>query len=422
MTKQSAKKIIEKNVNREVPLVVSHVDFRVDLTIGRVTKLFVDNTGLFCEGIIDNVAFLNVLSQLNEDFIAYFTEASPGPFLYLKSYLPCFSLSHFNKTFLIRHVALVDLGARRGTLIQYSFNDQSQPKSYSSNENDFFRALNCYSRNALKLSQRNELLFRDALLCGETDTEFINASHDVEKINIRVNKLESKSQNEPEQFSNMDEALSLISTIASVLEERGKKRSRGNDSESVPKRARVEEPVLNASQTLEYVNRPTDVEEEKDEIKDFKRQMLKMQEEFMNSQKTMWTEMMKSQQQWNLHQPNQTNLMQQVQGNTMINPLPQAPGNASYQNGTQMTNLIQTSQQLPTTAQEPTQGTSMQQLAPQSAPAQNIEQIAAEPKRDVPSAEAVLTDAGMHVNKEEKLINELFRLFIEQNFVAKRKY
>lgn len=409
LTKLSARKIIENNGNRDIPLVVSHVHFRVDLTIGRVTKLHVDNTGLFCEGIIDNVAFLNVHNLLNEDFIKYFSDAASRQFLYLKCFLPCFSLSHFKETFQIRHVALVDLGARRGTLVQYSFTERIQPKAYSSNENDFFSVLNCYSRNSLKLPERNNLLFRDALLCGETDTEFINASHDIQKINIKGNQLETKKK---QQFTNMEDALKFITTIARAFEESGKKRSRESDSEPVPKRARVEDGVTNAYQTFEQLNRQADEKGGKDDFKDFKKEMLNLHAELINSQKKMLTEMFESRQQSNVDETNTIQLEQQR--NSLANPYQTTLGNSSNQPCSQMTSLAKPFQQLPPAFQEPPQGTSTQQSTQHDTSVQktSLEQTTIVPKIVEKTAEEVLIDAGMQVNTQEKLVNELFRIFI----------
>jgi len=186
LTKSLAKQIIDKNANHNIPLVVSHINFRVDLTVGYVTKLSIDNKGLYCKGIIDNIAFIDVQNQMNVDFITYFTKSTPSPFLYLKSCLSCFSLAHDKNSLFVKHVALVDLGARRGTLITYDYESNQDPKDYTNEKKDFYIVLGCYARNALKLGQeRNELLFKDAMICGETDTDFICASKEAGKKLLR---------------------------------------------------------------------------------------------------------------------------------------------------------------------------------------------------------------------------------------------
>lgn len=307
ITKEIAKLITSRNKGKTIPLVVSHVDFRVDLTIGYVTELKDDNKGLYCVGVIDNTAFLKVQQELNEDFIKYFTKAEPSPLLYLRSCLPCFSLSHEPKTLLIKHVALVDLGARRGTLIRYSYMNAGSDKTYTSTEIDFYKVMNCYSRNTIKLGpERNSLLFKDALFCGETDTEFINAGRESEKNTIKALSSNSdgsdktrfnKMTNEQNNIG-MDDALSFLNNLASALSRtRAVKRASSEKyggSAAKKRRLDVDEPIINASQTLLNPDQHKQSDSWKQEMDDFKNQMKQIQSEFLNAQSSLFKDIISS--------------------------------------------------------------------------------------------------------------------------------
>lgn len=60
LCKRTALDLLERNINKTIPLVISHIGFYVDLTIGSITRLTIDNKGIYCVGIIDNSAFLKV--------------------------------------------------------------------------------------------------------------------------------------------------------------------------------------------------------------------------------------------------------------------------------------------------------------------------------------------------------------------------
>ncbi len=287
-----ARQIIERNAKKAIPVVVSHVDFRVDLTIGFVTELAVDNKGLFCAAIIDNANFLESQSAMNEDFGRYFTRAEPSPFLYLKSCLPCFSLSHNKHSLAIKHIALVDVGARRGTLISYSYVKRQRPsKAYTNRVSDFYRVLGCYSRNTLKLAnQRNELLFQDALLCGETDTNFIVASLESEKRNINSSAEEiSRTNTKMQTTDGMNDAISFISDLASVLNSRQQqkmvsKRSREDDEQSGGDSKRRNTGVVNGESLVTSGEPSYDIQRE---LNGFRDEFKKMQSDLLASQTSM---------------------------------------------------------------------------------------------------------------------------------------
>lgn len=526
ITRDVARRMILKNKGRTIPIVISHVDFRVDLTIGYVTELKIDNKGLHCIGVVDNSAFLKVQQELNDDFIRYFTKADPSPLLYLRSCLPCFSLSHELKTLLIKHVALVDLGARRGTLIKYSYANAGTDKRYTSTEIDFYKMLNCYTRNTIKLGpERNSLLFKDALFCGETDTEFINAGFESEKNTIKASGSHSKRKDnrlnimsQDRNNAGMDEAFSFLNNLASVLSRtRNLKRSSTEKcGGSANKRARMDddEPIINASQTLVNPDQHKRSNGWQQEMDEFRNQMKQMQSEFLNAQSTLIRGMIgglgqqqNSQdltamyQNQNFNQQAQAQMAtpgtthpitsQQIQSQPQIQSYngqcqtvpngyiaqqlvhpnvavntsyvgrqPSVPNQVTIQTqlsgqqpvqyastpGKQITppsqlvnqhaNQQQQIQQQQTFAQVPQQqcvGSNVQQpIQQQSAqlqqdvssdipPGSQTEERSerSEQPEQPKSAETILVEAGMDVNKNVHLLNELFRQFIDTNFAVR---
>ncbi|KAH3794484.1 hypothetical protein DPMN_148016 [Dreissena polymorpha] len=394
LNKELAKQLIASNDTFNIPLVVSHVNFRVDLTVGFLTELTIDSRGLYCKGLINNAAFLEVQNQMNDDFINFFTKATPSPFLYLKSCLPCFSLSHDKKSLTIKHVALVDLGARRGTLINYSYANQNvQPKRYASSTNDIFIALGCYSRNALKHGrERNELLFKDALLCDNHDTEFICA----EKKTINAIPCEYLSTTNMDS-ENMTSALALISTIASALnQQKGQKRTySGTDEEPPCKRSKLE-PVVHATETLlSSTSKESNIREE---LNEFKQHMQKLQTDFLAAQTSMLKEVfspvMRAPQPQYYHQPQYQSIPTQIPPTFVQQPI------------------------VPQTLPSPV----MSEQKPVT-PVQQETNIIPDVKRseDKVSRDCALIEAGMQINESEHLINELFRQFIERKFYRKAK-
>ncbi len=393
LKKELAKQLIASNDTFNIPLVVSHVNFRVDLTVGFLTELTIDSRGLYCKGLINNAAFLEVQNQMNDDFINFFTKATPSPFLYLKSCLPCFSLSHDKKSLTIKHVALVDLGARRGTLINYSYANQNvQPKRYASSTNDIFIALGCYSRNALKHGrERNELLFKDALLCDNHDTEFICA----EKKTINAIPCEYPSTTNMDS-ENMTSALALISTIASALnQQKGQKRTySGTDEEPPCKRSKLE-PVVHATETLlSSTSKESNIREE---LNEFKQHMQKLQTDFLAAQTSMLKEVfspvMRAPPQQYYHQPQYQSIPTQIPPTFTQQPI--------------------VPQTLPTPV--------MSEQKPVMPVQQETNFIPEVKRNEERSAETALIEAGMQINESEHLINELFRQFIEKNFTVKAK-
>lgn len=455
LTKSIASRILENNKNLSIPLVVSHIDFRVDLTVGYVTDLKVDNKGLYCRGIIDNIAFIEVQNQMNEDFVAYFTKALPSPFLYLKSCLSCFSMAHDKKSLWIKHVALVDLGARRGTLIKYDFASNLVPKEYTNDKKDFYIVLGCYSRNALKLGpERKELLFQDAMICGETNTDFICAGKEACKKNIKEDSLISDFQKQistamERNQSNFDlsDALSFISNIASVLNQ-NKKRSNSVEPEpSSRKRMRIdEEPIVNASQTLVNPEPQESAQLSRDELNDFKKQMQHMQSEFLTAQSNMYRMMTpfgfqnqiqqsvnpQLQNGMNCYIPSQQPIIQ-TQPWPAMQTQPIMP-NFNQQYTTQpVQNNVPSQQQVAQNQIQDHQSTTPPILPDQTSQTNTIQaskDVSASQASDIEESqikpvkkttETTLIEAGMSINESEHLINELFKHFIETNFSVKSK-
>ncbi len=397
-----ARQIIERNAKKAIPVVVSHVDFRVDLTIGFVTELAVDNKGLFCAAIIDNANFLESQSAMNEDFGRYFTRAEPSPFLYLKSCLPCFSLSHNKHSLAIKHIALVDVGARRGTLISYSYVKRPS-KAYTNRVSDFYRVLGCYSRNTLKLAnQRNELLFRDALLCGETDTDFIVASLE-SGIKTSINGVGMSSRNAKMQTTDsMNDAISFISDLASVLNSRQQqkmgaaKRSREDDEQSGGDSKRRNTGVVNGSQLVTSGEPSYDIQRE---LNGFRDEFKKMQSDLLASQTSMLRDI----------------LNERSGASVSQSGGPQYP----------VSGMQQRQQQ-----QQPPYGMVFQYMPPSQPPSQTqqteeappplVEVAQPPPAETKTTAESALIEAGMSINESEHLINELFRQFIENTFTIKK--
>ena len=456
LTKSLANQIIENNEHHSIPLVISHIDFRVDLTIGYVTDLKVDNKGLYCKGIIDNIAFIDVQNQMNEDFITYFTKSTPSPFLYLKSCLSCFSLAHDKNSHWIKHVALVDLGARRGTLVRYEYASNRKPKEYTNERKDFYIVLGCYSRNALKLGhERNELLFKDAMICGETDTDFICAGKEVSKKTIKgdLNDFSRKRQNyssnmEPNQNNNLglNEALTFISTIASALNQRqNNKHSYDTDPESTPrKRMKVDdEPIVNAAQTLVSAEPQQYPQLSRDEINDFKKQMQEMkqmQTDFITAQSNMFRMMnpygIQNQLQHQINPQLQNGMncflpsQQPVVQTHAWPPMQTQPTKSTFATQSSMQNAL-SQQQLaqnashdqqdtikPIPSEQTSQACTVQASQDTSTKQSDITQPT-QNKHEKKTAENTLIEAGIKINESEHLINELFKHFIETNFSVK---
>jgi hypothetical protein len=380
-----ARDIVEANEDRRIPIVVSHVDFRVDLTIGHVVKLVVDDKGLFCEAVIDNAAFLETQRAMNEDFVRYFTKVRSSPFLYLRSCLPCFSMSHDRHSLSVKHVALVDVGARRGTLVSYGYIDRpaASQDRYSNRATDFYVVLGCYSRNTLKLAnERNDLLFKDALLCGETNTDFISAGlENIISENGRPEGRKTVNTKTMHSPDNVNEAISFISDLASVLSRRGTKRTReSDDGERETKRSRTvdDEPVVNASQVIVERSRgAADVQQDLTNLKDeFKR----MQSELLASHSSMMRDLVKMNQEHSA-------------------ALPPPP-------------IDTKAQPIETTAAQPSSET----------PVPAADATAGQPPPKSETAESALIEAGVSINESEHLINELFRQFIENTFTVKKSY
>ncbi len=403
-----ASQIVERNANNTIPVVVSHVDFRVDLTIGFVTELAVDNKGLFCAAIIDNANFLESQSAMNEDFGRYFTRVEPSPFLYLKSCLPCFSLSHNKHSLAIKHVALVDVGARRGTLVSYTYVKRQPSKAYTNRVSDFYRVLGCYSRNTLRLAnQRNELLFQDALLCGETDTNFIVASLESEKTNINsaAEEMSRQTNTNMQTTDGMNDAISFISDLASVLNSRQQrgvavKRSREDDEQSGDsKKRKVETGVVNGSQLVTSGEPSYDIQRE---LNNFRDEFKKMQSDLLASQTSMMRDILNERQTnggggpqypvYGMQQPSYP-MFQYLPPPSQSLPVKQQP---TVQEAAAPTPLVLPEVELPMTE-------------------------ATEPALpETKTAESTLIEAGMSINESEHLINELFRQFIENTFTIKQ--
>ena len=482
MNRNLAKSIVERNKGRLIPLVISHLNYRVDLTIGYVTDLAIDNKGLFCKGVIDNCAFIETQNDMNENFIRYFTTATPSPFLYLKSCLPNFSLSHNRNTLMIKHVALVDVGARRGTLVTYEFLKNKMPKQYTNTEKDFYVVLACYTRNTIKVaSERNNLLFKDILLCDETDTDFITAGKECEKKSIKTN-LNSSLLEKTQAMSdsnNMMEAVDFLTKMASVLKEtRGRKRpcEYQDEEPEIKKRRMNDEPILHASQTFSSSEtRQQDQDSSmREEMNKFRDEMKQWHSEMMTTQANLFKDLMKQNlkaqldngvypnniqnsanfesktvptnynqyippNHMTLHQHSSLENHPKDMGNTMIPPQPQSvPSQFSSQpNFQHLINQQQVSQipvqhntlggvpvekplpSVPIAQSSGTASTSMDNDTIANG-ATEVQSNADGNLKGCESFEDPLIQAGLPVNDSEHLINELFRLFIKNNFKVKQ--
>ena len=444
LTRQTAIELLERNENKTIPLVISHIGFYVDLTIGSVTRLTIDNKGIYCVGIINNSAFLKVQYELNETFIKYFTKVTPSPYLFLKSCLSCFSLSHNKNDLSIQHVALVDIGARRGTLVKYTSNSLNKPFDYSSSENDFYNLLCCYTKNTLKLAdKRNNLLFQDALLSNEHDTDFISAGEkksiciekNEEMLNTTCNSINNMYQGSHNLSSsqssnnlNNDSILQMINHLASTLS-KSEKRKQDDYENPTPKRARKsEEQVLTAAETFvndESVKKSTsDLNELKRELK---KEMQQQQADFVATQTNMLKEIMNQSRQAPVF-ANPYQYYPQMQGLPQYQPYVQP----SYeQTKTANTKLLDDNKQMDPTRipivnniNGPSSTTSTQPME-----IQQTDQTIIQDKKcsentdkatDNKTSEDILIQAGLTINEKDHLINELFKQFIQKTFVVNR--
>lgn len=467
ISEELALAIKKKNLNKRIPIVISHINYKSDLTVGFVTDLKIDNKGLYCEAIIDNITFIEIQACVNEDFIHYFTHAAPSPFLYLKSCFPSFSLSHNRKTLGIKHVALVDVGARRGTLVTYEYINWPKPSQYNCSDKDIYTLLVCYTRNAIKIaSERKDLLFKDVLLCEAIDDmDFITAGKGCEKKTIKTssNSLHEDVNLNMNNNSNIDEALQYLGRLASALNEEKTNLKRKNDLEHVPvpKRKCVNhEPVINAAQTLYNSDSEQEMEfnfrnemkELRNEMKDILNTQTGIFKEFMNNQQNQNTSYQRNfpygmhnsnaannnlypGMAYNNQVPNSMYVMPQNEQrtpfqhatgqrlmpttppyqNTIIKSVPQhvvndnqMPANSSYGESHPSTSIEKSSNLADNDSvnrqQEPTSNQ-------QSVGTEHLPQT---------SSEELLIQAGVNLNSNEHLINELFKQFLQTTFHVKQ--
>lgn len=449
--KKLANALIKQNSNNYIPLVISHIDYRADLTVGYITELAIDNKGLYCEAIIDNDTFLEIQSAINEDFIKYFSKASPSPFLYLKSCFPSFSLSHNINSLKIKHVALVDVGARRGTLVRYEFSANAKATQYTCTDKDIYILLACYTRNAIKLAnERSELLFTDALLCDEIDDiDFITAGKECQKKSIKTSSyaIETDVPQIMSEHSNISDALEYLGKIASALSDGNSSTKRKNELQERPpaKRTRVNhEPIVHASQT--FSNSESDPEltfNFQDEIKGLRNEM----KEILTTQSNMFKDFI-NQTATLSHQANQPNNVRDLQTSSQNNTQHGSCSNqivpnsrcdvAQTYDGTSFKNSIEPnrffsskppSQQL---VENPLiQETNDRNQSQQNSNVVNIDkyneiqeqmstQEADNTKDESRTSEELLIQAGAKVNNSEHLINELFKQFVQTTFHVKK--
>ena len=441
LCKRTALDLLERNKNKTIPLVISHIGFYVDLTIGSITRLTIDNKGIYCVGIINNSAFLKVQYELNETFIKYFTKVTPSPYLFVQSCLSCFSLSHNKNDLSIQHVALVDVGARRGTLVKYTSNSLNKSFDYSSSENDFYNLLCCYTKNTLKLAdKRNNLLFQDVLLSNEHDTEFISAGEKkticterfdelLNSTNKSINTMYSNNLASNQSSSNNINSETILQMIGHLVSNSGKRKL--DDYETpVPKNARsAEDQVITAAQTLisdESVKKSTS------ELSEFKRElkneMQQQQAEFIAQQTNMLKEIM--------NQPRQAPLY--ANPYQFYPPMQGPPSYQSYIQPSENTKLPNDNRQIDSARvpisnniNGPSSTTSTQPMIIEPTEQTIIRDEKSSEKtnkitdmtntcNDTKSSEDVLIQAGMTINEKDHLINELFRQFIEKTFVINR--
>jgi len=436
--------LIERNENRDIPLVISHIDYKVDLTVGHITDIEIDNNGLYCKAVIDNCDFINMQSLINNVFITYFTDAAPSPFLFLKSCFPSFSLSHNRKTRFIKHVALVSLGARRGTLVEYDSNTISEPKSYTNTKDDIYALLVCYARESIKCTEeRSELLLKDALICGENDIDFITAGKTLTKKSIKTNINGTSIRKHSDMSDINQEVLGYLGKIASVISEgKGVKRQIENPDQPCLKRSR-QDPVLNASQTLASGSGQKPNGGLRDEMNEFKNEM----KELFMMQSNTFKDIMKQQMDNSSFIANGPACMYNVPPqeyaykfgyNRPFNFNYNLPPNTSQQtfqstNETNSPNVSCNANACNSlrTSDNAKQTLNTVNLSEPTEPHQNVissntkiplEEQQSEEQQDSynnDSSEELLIEAGLDVNKSEHLINELFKQFL-QKFTVKK--
>lgn len=394
VNRKIATQIMNANIKKTIPIVISHLDFRVDLTIGYIIDLKIDNKGLYCSGLINNEAFLEAHDIIQDDFLGYFSTVNPSPFLYLKACLPSFSLSHDKNTFSIKHVALVDVGARRGSLVSYRFINQKPIVSDSARCTDFLVVLGLYTRNTIKLARtRNDCLYTDALLCGETDTAFIHAG--MQAIEKNINRCEQqltlKQQSDKMANTSMDDALEMIGTIATVLAKR--KRPADTEEDDRPVKKQKQQPIIHASQTFaNHEENSTPVTRTDDEMIKFRDEMKQMQKEFFVGQSNMMKELF-----------SQTLLLNKANSQPLVN-------------------TREPSKSKENTSSEPNHDQDRTQIDVPKIISDSSNIAESGKVSECKTAESNLIEAGMQIDKSEYLLNELFSLFLKETFGVKKNY
>lgn len=155
-----------------IPLLVEHV---VDLNIGQVLKLHVENERLVASCVIDDSCFLGVLSSL-QDGASKYQSMDTGSFLNIL--FPSLSSFHTNGRFTIHEISLVDIGRREGTL--WCVDKLQEPcrgtmqRTIIPLQDALLKLLYLLFRQR-QHPNRNNYLCKQAHLCGR-NTEFVLAS------------------------------------------------------------------------------------------------------------------------------------------------------------------------------------------------------------------------------------------------------
>lgn len=189
-----------------IPLLITHDD---NTKIGYCKDILVDTVGLFCSCIIDDVNFMTAIIQLAKDYISrssfkqYWTVNSQKNNIckYLFSLFSAFSLSHNKKSFKINHIALVGVGRRRGTLIDYKLGEAKNSKKNNINVQRILNILKLlvnyqHSNRNLSSQLKQECLLEDAKICDRSaDFIYADLSKTYSEKNMNSNNPTGESSN-----------------------------------------------------------------------------------------------------------------------------------------------------------------------------------------------------------------------------------
>lgn len=180
LTIEEARRIIEKNANIRIPLCASHgcKQKDIDCTIGYVDKITSTEQGLHVTGYIDDATFLEITGRKYKVYVKEFIKRPDYDITdYLAYNLSGFSLSHNRTDDKILHVALVDVGARRGTLVTYrvAFQIPIVNTRHRSDVTYFRDFISSYFEKSKQLCGRREVLLREDAQLNNLSANFIYA-------------------------------------------------------------------------------------------------------------------------------------------------------------------------------------------------------------------------------------------------------